>query len=1142
MQYYYLLLLIPSKRCKCFEFGNSVKLRANVNFTVTKSITSRNVFEYGTTIKVMSVQCGDGSYLLNASSVNMSFTCASFEDNHGVMRWSQCLSYTASNFTQSSASTPIATCPPGYALTSFNGHFNGFFAYRMSYVCCTANVFYSQLFLNNIAKQGSVLYLGPSTSCNVSAKNAASFPIGLNGNKNGLYGGTIFVMKELSSPQLRLDISRNAFNIQESTGLFWMTQPVSIRAQSTTFILKTYFTSLNPYPIISTFDAFGNLNVSDSTSIITVQIVESNCQGGTGLLSGASFPAVTLINGTASFDNLNAVCFPGGDLTLLFSMTPAGMDSKYALSTSIDLKFRTCIDGEVLFEGQCQTCPEGTYSLKYTPTAVCNPMPSEGVASCYGDKINVAPGFWRISAMTTTMLECTRPKTCLGGTGFNASLNARTSASLNARTSASLRSIGENETFLNISFNPGCLLGSTGILCSTCLDAYYYSPFDDICLPCAGSSGPSQLALIICIPLAMVLFLFGGVYCFATNTGATGGSGTGDANNSSAFSLGGMGLDELNEAFEELQDTIEQVQEFLTAVFEDIMPKIKILVTVSQVICNLPSVLNLKFPPFISNLFSSLSFINFSGLSLGSPECYTRFDYVDQLISQTAVPIVITLMIPVMFYGEVTYRRIYDPKIRSQIFSRYITCFFLLTYVVLPSTTIKIFGMFTCVSIDPDNTIPGTPLVMKNSVNVSCESSRYQLGVLYALVMLVVYPIGIPFFYFYVLYINKEDISRRKWKRVGDAIVIIEEDEAAATKDEEVKTDTNTNLEKADDKESGTHIQELSHTKKSKPIGDQAVIIKEMPIDEVAVAVQAEDEQEKMALNIVSSNNLIKADNIKFLYKAYEPKYWYWEVLETSRRLLLTAVISIIADGEIMQIVFGAFIALIFMKLYGMYAPFLKDDDDALQELSQYQIFITLFISLLLRVAKTDPSTSGDSFIPMLDVLLVLCNMATYALFSYQIYKRLTKAEEEINNAIDEQKAEDDSIDKAIDDSGDKAVDDSGDKNYVAVNRIEDEDGDLELSTLKSSVRIKPSPRESFDHLGQVLPVSNLPLFVRQSNDVNDDTSLSENLMATKSHTEDFKLVTKANEEKRESIDDLHISTFDDRLVLLRNKSCISCF
>jgi hypothetical protein len=55
-------------------------------------------------------------------------------------------------------------------------------------------------------------------------------------------------------------------------------------------------------------------------------------------------------------------------------------------------------------------------------------------------------------------------------------------------------------------------------------------------------------------------------------------------------------------------------------------------------------------------------------------------------------------------------------------------------------------------------------------------------------------------------------------------------------------------------------------------------------------------------------------------------------------------------EGSSGQIVCGIFIAVMYIKLYGYYGPFKKDDDDVLQEMAQFQVFITLFISLLIRV------------------------------------------------------------------------------------------------------------------------------------------------------------------------------------------------
>ena len=60
-------------------------------------------------------------------------------------------------------------------------------------------------------------------------------------------------------------------------------------------------------------------------------------------------------------------------------------------------------------------------------------------------------------------------------------------------------------------------------------------------------------------------------------------------------------------------------------------------------------------------------------------------------------------------------------------------------------------------------------------------------------------------------------------------------------------------------------------------------------------------------------------------------KFWYWELVETARRLLLTAVLSVVSTGSSVQIVFGIAIALVYMKLYGYYQPYDLDEHDVMQ-------------------------------------------------------------------------------------------------------------------------------------------------------------------------------------------------------------------
>jgi hypothetical protein len=66
----------------------------------------------------------------------------------------------------------------------------------------------------------------------------------------------------------------------------------------------------------------------------------------------------------------------------------------------------------------------------------------------------------------------------------------------------------------------------------------------------------------------------------------------------------------------------------------------------------------------------------------------------------------------------------------------------------------------------------------------------------------------------------------------------------------------------------------------------------------------------------------VTKSELNFLHKAYEGRCWYWEIVETCRRLLLTAVVSVVASGTSAQIVFSIFVAVLYIKLYGHFQPF----------------------------------------------------------------------------------------------------------------------------------------------------------------------------------------------------------------------------
>jgi hypothetical protein len=173
--------------------------------------------------------------------------------------------------------------------------------------------------------------------------------------------------------------------------------------------------------------------------------------------------------------------------------------------------------------------------------------------------------------------------------------------------------------------------------------------------------------------------------------------------------------------------------------------------------------------------------------------------------------------------------------------SRYFGLYFFVLYLVLPSVTTSIFGMFPTINVDPDG-VSGAPLrFMRNDLSIAQDSHRYHYGVIWAAVFILVYPIGVPLLYLYVLYANKTAI-----KDLREA----EEGQFSAT----VARDA---------------FRDPSNQQKSFIVRSHERVL-----------------------------HYITPSSIFFLYGAYEGQFWYWEVVETLRRILLTAVISVVSPGK----------------------------------------------------------------------------------------------------------------------------------------------------------------------------------------------------------------------------------------------------
>lgn len=339
--------------------------------------------------------------------------------------------------------------------------------------------------------------------------------------------------------------------------------------------------------------------------------------------------------------------------------------------------------------------------------------------------------------------------------------------------------------------------------------------------------------------------------------------------------------------------------------------RIKSYILVWQIISLLPFTLNLSYPNVYDTIASILNIFNL-GISVSSlVTCSTgsNFDAIDDLVLTTVYPIVVMCLLWILHAVHVILRKARGANFVAQISARYFSAFLVFTYLILPYITVTIFQTFSCADVDPDDADSGDDRFMAIDYSVSCSSLKYQFGFIWALICVLIYPVGIPVYYFYLLYSAKNDISCRSNKMSADSL---------------------------------NHI---------KPI--------------------------------------------ELLYESYEPDLWYWEVVETVHRLMLTGLLVIIGRGSGAQIVIGSIFALFYLKLCDVYRPYIDQEAQTLREICQWQIFLLFFWSIVL---KAEFNSVHSVALEVLLVLTIVSNLVIDFVLSVRNHYREKDAASDCNS------------------------------------------------------------------------------------------------------------------------------------------------
>eukprot|EP01041_Mallomonas_annulata_P001620 gene1620-3135_t len=729
----------------------------------------------------------------------------------------------------------------------------------------------SSLFEGNVAYSGSAVYILRTDSpydSNIISNNQF-----VNNSARG--GGTVFWdlmtmtitttsmynTASTTSPTSGMPLMLDSNTWRGNTagwGSRWATPPVSLTVLSEdsrriVSFERTIGGTVLPRFTANVLDFYNQTVISQNESFVSVEAVPNVACDPFGYVSGQTI--VKMVSGQparAVFYGLFALCRPGQRMALELSATIGSS----VVAQQAAVGFQRCSRGEFYSDssGICVRCYNGTYSLQDNANSTIRKCTSctstEGVDRCFGSQIVVSPGYWRASSDAATLVQCPfGSRACIGG---------------------------------EVPGDRACAFGYEGPLCAVCADGFRLYSFGNECRSCTKKDPLVSLVVV----LAVVVVLLGtwklldlGAEYFHLDvrdilvSPSSAAVATEVSSNATLFYRCGMF------GISTFKFLIRLVRQFPLTSMEG-----KILYSTIQIFSNFTYMVQVTIEEPFRSFCSFFAWINFSFMDRVGLGCDFHWDYVSVLQVTTLVPIGIAVALAagdLLSRASITRRGVVRnfnvDRVLGMSRAQYTSMFLLLTYLVLPGVSIVIFRSFTCVDADPDNVTGKYSKYLRADMSISCDSHRYRFGVIWAIISIFVYPVGIPTLYLWLLHRVRHRIRE-------EALFKLEQESEGYT------------------------------------------VRSQMAVQDAVKQLQ-------------------------FLYGAYRPLRWYWEVVETVRRILLTGVLAVLIAGSPAQIVIGMVITVVFIKIYSTYEPYANRYLQFFAEMCMYGEFLVLFGALIVKTS-----------------------------------------------------------------------------------------------------------------------------------------------------------------------------------------------
>ena len=169
-----------------------------------------------------------------------------------------------------------------------------------------------------------------------------------------------------------------------------------------------------------------------------------------------------------------------------------------------------------------------------------------------------------------------------------------------------------------------------------------------------------------------------------------------------------------------------------------------------QVITQLGLVFAINYPPVYKRALRWLQVINLDLIQLSPFECVLSYNFYVSLVSHTVLPMVAVVLLLLV-------RTALMAAGKKEIAGRCVVAAFYIIFFIYPSVSTRIFSTFNCEQFD------GSDRWLRVDLKVDCNAPERPAWIVFATVMIVVWPVGVPaLFAYFLLYKYRSTIEYQR--------------------------------------------------------------------------------------------------------------------------------------------------------------------------------------------------------------------------------------------------------------------------------------------------------------------------------------------------------------------------------------------